>query len=76
MSGEPRTVLHNDFNKETFIFTDTGDPNIARFDVILGKGGSGGGNSLVHIHPQAEERFLVSSGRIKVVDGRAARGPR
>src|SRR5688572_14886656 len=71
MTAEPRTVLRNDFNKETFIFTNGDDPQVARFDVILGKGGSGGGNALMHVHPLAEERFVVTSGRIKlVVDGR------
>ena len=71
MTAEPRTVLRNDFNKETFIFTNEDDPKVARFDVILGKGGSGGGNALMHVHPLAEERFVVTSGRIKlVVDGR------
>jgi mannose-6-phosphate isomerase-like protein (cupin superfamily) len=64
-----RTVLRNDFNKETFIFTETDDPDVARFDVLLGKGGSGGGNALVHVHPLAEERFIVAAGRIKVVVG-------
>ena len=64
-------MVRNDFNKETFIFTDTDDPAVARFDVVLGKGGSGGGNALVHVHPLAEERFVVTSGRIKVVvDGK------
>jgi hypothetical protein len=43
-------------------------------NVVLGKGGSGGGNAPVHVHPLAEERFLVTSGRIKVVfDGRPQR---
>lgn len=72
MTDQWRTVLRNDFNRETFIFTGrTDDPEVARFDVVLGKGGSGGGNALVHVHPHAEERFVVSSGRIKVVvDGR------
>ena len=67
MTAKPRTVLRNDFNKETFIFTDTDDPEVARLDVVLGKGGSGGGNALMHVHPLAEERFVVTSGRIKVV---------
>ncbi len=67
MTVGPRTVLRNDFNKETFIFTDTDDPAVARFDVVLAAGGSGGGNALVHVHPLAEERFVVTSGRIKVV---------
>jgi hypothetical protein len=60
--------------RQAFIFTGTDDPNVASFDVVLGKGGSGGGNALVHVHPLAEERFLVTSGRIKVVfDGRPQR---
>ena len=67
MIDQPRTVLRNDFNKETFIFTGVDDPEVARFDVRLGKGGSGGGNALVHVHPLAEERFIVASGQIKVV---------
>lgn len=67
MTAGPRTVLRNAFNNETFIFTATDDPDVARFDVVLGKGGSGGGNALVHVHPLAEERFVVASGRIKVV---------
>ena len=55
------------------IFSGTDDPKLASFDVVLGKGGSGGGNALVHVHPLAEERFLITSGRIKVVfDGQAA----
>ena len=47
------------------------DTEVARFDVVLGKGGSGGGNALVHVHPLAEERFIISAERIKViVEGR------
>jgi len=38
MNIELRTVLRNAFNKETFIFTGpTDDPEVARFDVVLGK---------------------------------------
>lgn len=67
-----RTVLRNDFNKETFIFTETGDPDVARIDVVLGEGGSGGGNALQHVHPLADERFVVATGALKVVvDGHA-----
>lgn len=66
------TRLRNAFNKETFVFSGPLDNlDIARFGVILEKGGSGGGNALVHVHPGADEHFAVRSGRIKiVVDGR------
>jgi mannose-6-phosphate isomerase-like protein (cupin superfamily) len=72
-SGMPETieqgaVLRNAFNKETFIFSGpVDDPEVAKFDVVLEKGGSGGGNALVHVHPEAEEHFTVKAGRIKVV---------
>jgi mannose-6-phosphate isomerase-like protein (cupin superfamily) len=66
--------MRRNWCRQAFIFTGTDDPNVASFDVVLGKGGSGGGNALVHVHPLAEERFLVTSGRIKVVfDGRPQR---
>lgn len=60
--------LRNAFNNETFVFSGpVDDPAVARFEVILEKGGSGGGNALLHIHPGADEHFAVKSGRIKVV---------
>ncbi|TCU76812.1 hypothetical protein EDE08_102350 [Bradyrhizobium sp. R2.2-H] len=64
--------LRNAFNKETFVFSGPLDNlDVARFGVILEKGGSGGGNALVHVHPGADEHFAVRSGRVKiVVDGR------
>jgi hypothetical protein len=66
--------MRRDRCRKAFIFTATDDPNVTSFDVVLGKRGSGGGNALVHVHPLAEERFLVTSGRIKVVvDGRPQR---
>jgi mannose-6-phosphate isomerase-like protein (cupin superfamily) len=66
------TRLRNAFNSETFLFSGpVDDPAVARFEVILEKGGSGGGNALVHVHPGADEHFTVKSGRIRiVVDGR------
>jgi len=74
MSTEfPRgTRLRNAFNKETFVFSGLLDNrDVARFGVILEKGGSAGGNALVHVHPAADEHFAVKSGRVKfVVDGR------
>lgn len=66
-----RTVLRNDFNKETIIFTQRTIRMLPASMSFLGTGGSGGGNALVHVHPLTEERFLVTSGQIKVVvDGR------
>jgi mannose-6-phosphate isomerase-like protein (cupin superfamily) len=69
---EQGAVLRNAFNKETFIFSGRlDDPDVAKFDVVLEKSGSGGGNALVHVHPGADEHFMVKTGRIKVViDGR------
>ncbi len=67
MTLHDRIVLRNAFNNETFIFAPATDPEVARFDVILGAGGSGGGNALVHIHPGASETFTVKSGRLAVV---------
>ncbi|WP_190241900.1 cupin domain-containing protein [Bradyrhizobium algeriense] len=69
---ERGTKLRNAFNKETFVFSGpVDDPSVARFEVILERGGSGGGNALLHVHPGADEHFAVKSGRIKiVVEGR------
>jgi mannose-6-phosphate isomerase-like protein (cupin superfamily) len=65
---EQGAILRNAFNKETFIFSGpVDDPRMARFDVVLEKGGSGGGNALVHVHPGADEHFTVRTGCIKVV---------
>lgn len=65
---EQGAVLKNAFNAETFVFSGPlDDPKVARFGVVLERGGSGGGNALVHIHPRAQERFIVRSGRVKVV---------
>jgi mannose-6-phosphate isomerase-like protein (cupin superfamily) len=67
------THITNAYNKETFVFThpdEEEDP--ARFDVILGAGGSGGGNAIAHIHPEADETFLVQEGCLQVmIDGKA-----
>jgi mannose-6-phosphate isomerase-like protein (cupin superfamily) len=66
------TAIHNPFNRETFTFSGSDeDAQVARFGVTLEKGGTGGGNAFVHIHPQADERFAVRSGRLKVMlDGK------
>jgi mannose-6-phosphate isomerase-like protein (cupin superfamily) len=65
---QPHQVRRNPFNGETFIFNADGDDQaVGRFDIVLDRGGSGGGNALVHVHPHAEERFRVRSGRLRVV---------
>jgi mannose-6-phosphate isomerase-like protein (cupin superfamily) len=65
-TSEQRLV--NAFNGETFVFpAQEAEPPVARFNVILAPGGSGGGNALVHVHPGASETFTVTSGRLAVV---------
>lgn len=65
------TRIVNHFNKETFVFTDPVESEaLSKFDVILEKGGSGGGNAIAHIHPKADEYFHVHTGRLMVmIDG-------
>jgi mannose-6-phosphate isomerase-like protein (cupin superfamily) len=61
-------VIRNPFSRETFTFSGSADdPEVARFDIALEPGGTGGANALVHFHPKADERFAVRSGRLKVV---------
>lgn len=68
----PGTALHNAYNRETFVFDDPVErAERAVFRVRLGAGGSGAGGAVAHVHPGAEERFEVLSGRLRVeVDGR------
>src|SRR3979490_2593698 len=55
--------LYNAFNKEIFVFSGpVDDPAVARFDVVLEQGGTGGGNALLPIPPYAEEDFSGTSG--------------
>lgn len=62
------TRILNAYNNETFVFTQPcEDTKITRFDVVLGQGGSGGGNAVEHIHPHADEIFTVHRGRIQVM---------
>jgi hypothetical protein len=46
--------MRRNWCRQAFIFTSTDDPNVASFDVVLGKGGSGGGNAL-------EEAFIFGT---------------
>lgn len=66
------TRILNHFNKETFVFTHPYEGTVSsRMDVILGKGGSGGGNAIAHIHPETDEIFTVNSGCVMVmIDGK------
>lgn len=62
------TRIVNRFNRETFVFTDPVESDgLARFDVLLEQGGSGGGNAIAHIHPHADEYFHVRQGRLMVM---------
>lgn len=65
------TRILNSFNKETFVFTHPYEDTISsRMDVVLAKGGSGGGNAVAHIHPETDEIFTVNSGQVMVmIDG-------
>ncbi len=67
----PDTQILNHFNRETFVFTHPYDDQPeSRMDVILGEGGSGGGNAIAHIHPETDEMFTVRYGRLSVtLDG-------
>jgi mannose-6-phosphate isomerase-like protein (cupin superfamily) len=68
MPAPDALILRNAFNDETFIFPNHLDQyNAICFDVALGEDGSGGADGLEHIHPQADETFIVRSGRLKVV---------
>ncbi|MGL5136237.1 MAG: cupin domain-containing protein, partial [Beijerinckiaceae bacterium] len=65
---EPALTIRNSFNGETFVFAESdNDGTVCRFEVILERDGSGGGNALVHVHPVASETFTVKSGRLAVV---------
>ncbi|MBR0654534.1 cupin domain-containing protein [Plastoroseomonas arctica] len=65
--ADPRRVLRNELNGETFLFPAAcADADSTSFDVLLDKDGSGGGNALSHVHPLARETFAVRSGRICV----------
>lgn len=65
-------ILHNAFNDETFIFPSLfDDANGICNHVVLGEGGTGSGDCLEHVHPRADEIFVIHAGRLKVViDGK------
>lgn len=62
------TRITNHFNKETFVFTHPYDGGASSsMNVVLEKGGSGGGNAIAHIHPKTDEIFTVRRGKLAVV---------
>lgn len=65
------TAIRNPFNGETFIFThvDEGAPEF-QFDIRIEPGGMWTGTGRQHLHPHADEEFIVRHGRLRLmVDG-------
>ena len=65
------TRIRNAFNGETFIFTHI-DEGASEFqcDVFIEFGGMKTGTGRQHIHPDADEEFIVKEGKLKLmVDG-------
>lgn len=62
------TRIRNTFNGETFIFTHV-DEDAAEFqcDVFLDRGGVLTGTGRQHVHPEADESFLVKDGKLRVM---------
>jgi hypothetical protein len=63
--------LRNAFNGEAFIFTHAlEDSDVAQFDVYLEPNGMLAGTGMHHVHPFADEEFLVKTGRLALsIDG-------
>src|SRR5215211_6610340 len=60
--------VRNAFNGETFIFTHLSEnAEVVRFDVYLEPGGMLTGTGMQHVHPGADEKFTVISGKLAVV---------
>jgi len=65
------TRIRNAFNGETFIFTHV-DEGASEFqcDVFIEAGGMKTGTGRQHLHPDADEEFIVKAGKLKLmVDG-------
>lgn len=67
----PGTRLRNPFTGEVFLFTDVDETAESfRFDVLIEPGGMTTGTGRQHLHPDADETFLVREGRLRLmVDG-------
>ena len=65
------TKIRNAFNGETFIFTHVDEGAIEfQCDVLIEAGGMKIGTGRQHLHPDADEEFIVKAGRLKLmVDG-------
>jgi quercetin dioxygenase-like cupin family protein len=66
------TRIRNAFNGETFIFTHIDEgANEFQCDVFIEFGGMKTGTGRQHIHPDADEEFIVKEGKLKLmVDGK------
>jgi quercetin dioxygenase-like cupin family protein len=70
--------IRNAFNGETFVFVQSEErEDMAEFEVVLERGGMTMGSGRAHVHPDAEESFAMTSGRLRLwVDGaRVELGP-
>ncbi|MFI0849624.1 cupin domain-containing protein [Mesorhizobium sp. IMUNJ 23232] len=65
------TRIRNRFNGETFIFTHMDDrADEVQFEVFLERGGMLTGTGRQHLHPNADEEFIVQAGMLRImVDG-------
>jgi quercetin dioxygenase-like cupin family protein len=65
------TRIRNAFNGETFIFTHVDEgANEFQCDVFIEVGGMKTGTGRQHLHPDADEEFIVKQGKLKLmVDG-------
>ena len=66
------TKIRNAFNGEPFIFTHVDEGAIEfQCDVLIEAGGMKIGTGRQHLHPDADEEFIVKAGRLKLmVDGK------
>ena len=62
------TRIRNAFNGETFIFTHV-DEGASEFqcDIFIEVGGMKTGTGRQHLHPDADEEFIVKEGKLKLM---------
>jgi quercetin dioxygenase-like cupin family protein len=62
------TRIRNHFNGETFIFTHVDDrADEVQFQVHLERGGMLTGTGRQHLHPNADEEFIVETGMLRIM---------